>query len=162
MRSLINLHATLSDSDPGWLTFGLDMPSTDTTPGQPENVIVTVDDTGALLVVQCDSLARAVRFRWRMLLVGVETDYRLVARSVAPLATIADVLPGQTVEIVAQGVNFAGSQGVASEPVRFTMPLVPRTKTPEAVAPVLSEPAVSAERSGSNGHSNGSRLPALA
>lgn len=166
MRSLINiLRATLESNDPRWLVFGLAMPSTNTTPGQPENVTVTLDETGAL-VVQCTAVPLAMRYRWRMLLVGIETEYRLVARSVDPIGTITGVLPGQTVQIIVQAVN-GGSQGIASEPVRFTMPTVARGEpriAPAMAAPAtaLDEVVISSNGNGSTGHTNGSRLPALA
>jgi hypothetical protein len=162
MRALINiLHATLDDTDPRWLVFGLDMPATNTTPGQPENVTVSIDDFGAL-VVQCGAVALAVRYRWRMLIVGIETDYRLVARSVDPIGTIPGVLPGQTVEIIVQAVNMGGSQGVPSEPIFFTVPMVAKpvaeSRKNAADAPVATAPsdAVVIPSKG-----NGSRLPAL-
>lgn len=105
MRALIKiLGATLARDDPRWLAFGLQMPPTNTTPGKPLNLTATTDDFGAI-VVQCDGTALAMRYRWRMLLVGVESDYRLVARSTAPLASIPGVMPGQVVEIIAQAVN---------------------------------------------------------
>lgn len=166
MRALVSiLTATLAKDDPRWLTFGLDMPSTNTTPGQPTDVVVTTDDSDNL-VVQCTMPARAVRLRWRMLIVGLETEYRLVARSVDPIATIPGALPGQTVQLIVQAVNEAGSQGVASEPVQFTMPLVagkaaasePQPVAPAAATRLLDEIVIP---SNGNGHANGNRLPAL-
>ena len=164
MRALIKiLGATLEDNDPRWLSFGLQMPSTITTPGQPVNVQAHLDETGAV-VVQCNAVPLASRYRWRMLRVGVETPYSLVARSVDPIGTINSVLPGQTVEIVVQAVN-GNLQGIASEPIRFTMPVVnPAATMPKASAavPAVDEIVISSNGNGSNGHSNGSRLPALA
>ena len=70
MRALIkNLEGKLSKNDPRWLEFGLNMPGAKTTPGQPVNVTVHLDETGTL-VPQCDALALAERYRWRMLIVG--------------------------------------------------------------------------------------------
>lgn len=160
MRSLIKiLGATLEDNDPRWFTFGLEMPATNTTPGKPANLAAHLDDTGAI-IVQCDPVALAMRYRWRMLLAGIETDYRLVARSTDPIGSITGVMPGQKAQIIVQAVN-GNLQGVASDSIVFTMPLSAKTtsevKAP-AAAPVPEERAVSTNGNGSNGH----RLPALA
>src|SRR3954467_28016 len=106
------------------------MPVTNTTPGQLVNAVAHLDET-AVIVVQCDAVPLATRYRWRMLRVGVETQYQLVARSVDPMGSITEVLPGQTVQIIVQAVNQS-LQGVASEPIQFTMPVVARANTAEA------------------------------
>lgn len=146
MRTLIGiLKVTLTRNDPRWLTFGLQMPATNTTPGQPQDVTVGVDPMSGSLVLGCDALALATRFRWRMLLVGSQTKYALVGRSVAPLVMIDPVPVGQVVQIVVQGVNGA-SQGVASVPVLFTMP-----------GPVSAVEAKPAKGAAGSHHENGGR-----
>lgn len=162
MRSLVSiLRATLDDNDPRWLAFGLMMPSTNQTPGRPVNVSAHLDETGAI-VVQCDAVPLATRYRWRMLRVGVETDYALAARSVDPLGSIPGVLPGQTVRLIVQAVN-GNLQGVASDPIEFTMPPVTRESArPAAAAMTTSEEAsTTRSRRDRNGHSNGTRVQAL-
>lgn len=155
MRSLVKiLGATLADNDPRWLAFGLQMPATNTTPGQPQNLTAHSDDTGAI-VVQCDATPLAARYRWRMLLVGVETEYRLVARSVDPLASIPGVLPGQKVQIIVQAVND-NRQSVASEPLVFTMPALVAKEAP--ASPVVAAVPANGASSG-NGHSVTPRVP---
>ena len=67
------------------------------------------DDTGAV-VVQCDAVPLATRYRWRMLIVGVQTEYQLAASTTEPLASIGDVAAGQTVQIIVQAVKW-GSAG---------------------------------------------------
>ena len=159
MRALIKiLSATLGANDPRWLAFGLQTPSTITTPGKPVNVTATLDEAGSILV-QWDAVPLAARYRCRMLLVGVETDYRLVARSVDPMATVSGVMPGQKLQIIVQAVN-ENLQSVPSEPIQFTTPGVGKARTAEPALPALELPVVG-ERNGSNGHANGSRLPAL-
>ena len=121
MRDLIKLlSVVMEDTDPRWLSFGLNIPASTTTPGKPLNVAAHTDDTGAI-VVQCDPVPLATRYRWRMLIVGQQEKYALAASSAAPLGTIADVLPGQLVQIIVQAVNGT-QQGVASEPLKFRMP----------------------------------------
>ena len=110
MRALIkNLEGKLSKNDPRWLEFGLNLPGAKTTPGQPVNVSVQADESGAL-VAQCDAVALAERYRWRMLLVGVQEKYELAASTTEPLAAIRGVAAGQTVRIVVQAVS-GKSQG---------------------------------------------------
>lgn len=113
------------------------------------NLTVQTDDTGAL-VVQCDAVPLATRYRWWMRLVGVQTGYVLAARSLIPLATIAGVLPGQTVEIIVQAVN-GSLQGVARVPVVFTLPAA---RVKEAMDATPTTEALLA-RGHTNGHSNG-------
>ena len=43
-----------------WLTFGLNMPAADTTPGQPQDVTATLDETGAI-VLGCDAVPFGAR-----------------------------------------------------------------------------------------------------
>ena len=104
------------------MAFGLNMSATPATPGRPQSVTVQADERGAL-VVQSEAVPLATRYRWRMLLVGVQAEYVLAASSTGPVAVLREVAPGQAVQIVVQAVNEA-RQGVASEPVTFTVPLV--------------------------------------
>ena len=151
MRALIKiLEATIKGNDPRWLAFGLNMPATNTTPGKPQGLTATVDETGAI-PVQCDAVPLAARYRWRMLLVGVEARYQLAASSTDPMATIKDVLPGQTVQLIVQAVN-GSLQGVASDPVVLTVPLArAHSAEPKAAAPLERTLVLT----GSNGHGNG-------
>ncbi len=150
---LANLHKKLPGDDPRWIAFGFPLPASQKTPAAPHNVSVTVDGTGAM-IVECPLVRLATRYRCRLLIVGVDTQYRLVFSGVDPLAKITSVLPGVTVQIVMQAVN-GGAQSVASEPVLFTVPL-PLAKaevvTPEAeLAPLLAV----GTNGNSNRHSNG-------
>jgi hypothetical protein len=163
MRALIsNLQRKLGPLDPRWLAFGLNQPGMNQTPGQPVNVSAYADATGTI-VVQCDPVPLATRYRWRMLLVGVETDYRLVARSVDPVGMIKGVQPGATARIIVQAVNV-DLQGVASAPIEFTMPLgntIPASETVALAAPAMDAPAGAANGQGTNGHASRRRTPAL-
>lgn len=151
MRDLIKiLEVSLSDTDPRWKAFGLNIPSAETTPGQPQNLTAHLDESGAI-VVQCDALAMAARYRWRMLIVGVQTAYKLAASTTDPMAGISGVEPGQTVQLLVQGVN-GSLQGVPSEVVLFTLPAA------KTVAAVKREPVAEAPAGGySHGNGNGSR-----
>ena len=162
MRGLVKiLTYALDREDPRWLAFGLQMPATDTTPGQPVNVTAQLDELGNILV-QCELVPLATRYRWRMLLVGVETDYRLVARSTEPIGIITGVMPGQRAQIIAQAVNN-NMQGVASDPIIFTVTVGAQVKPPSAEPLSLSvnEEAMAAATDGGKSRSRENRLPTL-
>lgn len=149
MRALIkNLEGKLAKDDPRWLNFGLNMPAAKSTPGQPVNVSAHTDETGAI-VVQCEAVPLAKRYRWRMLLVGVETEYKLALSTTEPMGAISGVVPGQPVEIIVQAVN-GDKQGVASEPIVFTLP-----GAKGVAAPKRQKVEEAPEAESSNGHENG-------
>jgi hypothetical protein len=147
---LKNLEAKLKSDDTRWLAFGLRIPATITTPGQPVNVSAHLDGTGAI-ILQCDAVPNATRYRGRMMILGVDTAYKLAASSTEPIMTISGVLPGQTVQLIVQAVN-GNLQGVASDPIQFTV-LIPAAKTVEAKAAPVSETAEPGTNG--NGHRNG-------
>lgn len=149
MRSLVRiLQGSLGKNDPRWLDFGLPMPGTPATPGKPVNLSAHLDQTGAI-IVQCDAVPLATRYRWRTLLVGLQSDYVLSASTTEPLGSLPGFVPGQPVQIIVQAVN-GKLQGVASEPIVFTIPAV-RASEPKPAQPK----AAAAESPASNGHSNG-------
>lgn len=164
MYTLIKiLEGTLDDNDARWLAFGLQMPSTNATPGQPTGLTGHLDDSGNI-IPQCDPTPLATRYRWRGLLVGIEKQYRLVASSTEPMASIPGVQPGQAIQIIVQAVNN-GLQGVPSDPIVVTMPPVAKARpaTAEAKAPATTEtPAVVRTTGNGHGHENGQRRNARA
>ena len=97
------LKGILSPTDPRWETFGLNIPATPTTPGIPQNVILT--QSGSNVLAQWDAVALATRYRVRMMIVGVDTKYRLVASGTEPMALISDLLPGAQINVIVQAVN---------------------------------------------------------
>ena len=153
MRALLdNLRNVLAADDPRWLAFGLQMPATPTTPGQPVNVTAHLDDTGAL-VVQCDAVPLATRYRWRMLLVGLQPDYSLAASTPGPIGAIPGVPPGQTAQIIVQAAN-GNLQGVASDPIQFPVPPTV-TKSAATQHAALEENPTPRSHPNGNGHRNG-------
>ena len=154
MRDLIrNLDSKLADDDTRWLAFGLPMPSTDSTPGQPVNVAAHVDGTGAV-IVQCDAVPLALRYRWRVLVVGVDTDYRLADSTTEPMGAVGGIEPGRLVKIIVQAVN-GNLQGVASVPIEYRIEL-PAPKTSVAKGPANVARTTSTAVIG-NGNGNGHR-----
>lgn len=146
---VMNLESVLAKDDPRWLAFGLQMPVTPSTPGRPANVSAHLDGTGAI-IVQCDAVPLAARYRFRVMRVGIDAGYALAASSPAPLGSISGVLPGQTALIIVQAVN-GSLQGTASEPISFAMPMPAaaakaRAAKPDAV--LLAEPLEAVENNG--------------
>lgn len=154
MRALLrNLSSVLGNEDPRWLSFGFIMPATPSTPGKPVNVSTQLDQTGAI-VVQNDPVPLATRYRYRRMIVGVETSYTLATSSKEPMGAISGILPGQTVQIIVQAVN-GNLQGVASDPILYTIP-------PVAKKAETRETEITARREAGVHSSNGRRQPALA
>ncbi len=153
MRTLIkNLQAKLSKDDPRWLAFGLPMPGTSSTPGQPVNVVVQRDETGAYFV-QCDPVALSTRYRARTRIRGMEVDYKLAGSAKEPIISLPSIMGDLPIEIIVQAVNGA-LQGVASEPVIYNIPTIPK-KEPDMMTPLL---VAAPQRNGSsngNGSGNG-------
>ncbi|MDQ6622981.1 MAG: hypothetical protein M3Y86_05785 [Verrucomicrobiota bacterium] len=115
--------------------------------------------------VHCDAVSLATRYRWRMLLVGIQMEYQLAARSTGPMAVIADVPPGQRVRLIVQAVN-GNLQGVASDSIQFAIPpvVVAAPEAPVTTAAPTTLPVRMTEEiadHSTNGQSNGNRLPAL-
>ena len=67
-----NLDMKLSPSDPRWLAFGLQLPSTPTTPAAPTGLRATIMDTKVLL--ECDAMELATRYRFRGKIIGVDPE----------------------------------------------------------------------------------------
>ena len=110
-----------------------------------------MNETGAV-VAGCAATPQATRYRWRTRLAGSTGDYQRVASTTDPLAIIPGVEPGQTVEEIVQAVN-GSLQGVASEPVFFTLPPV-AAAVPKRMAAV-TEIAAPIGYSNGNGNGNG-------
>ena len=137
MRMLVRILDELLDADdPRWATFGLNMPDADTTPAAPINLTANFAD-GPVLLAACDAVPLATRYRWRIKLVGLETEFRLAASTKSPLAQIDKVLPGQSVELMVQAANQT-SQSVPSGSVFVTLPVL-SAGTTRAVASVSGE-----------------------
>ena len=148
MWSLVKiLQGTLDANDPRWLAFGLPMPSTPSTPAQPTGLTAELNAAGNIAVA-CDPTPLASRYRFRMKLVGVQSEYQLAASSPAPMAAIAGVLPGQTVEIIVQAVN-GSLQSVPSASVTFTVLLPVKAAEAPAAKVALELPALATNGTGS-------------
>ena len=159
MRYVIKiLSGGLAKDDPAWEAFGLNMPATKTTPGAPTGLHATL--TGTQVLLQCDVTPLATRYRFRTKIVGVERDYKLAGSSKEPSLTLKDMMPGVTLQIIAQAVN-GGSQGVACDPITVTVPLSAPAATQSATSQTdlaLLAEIVPNGTSNGNSRSNGSSL----
>jgi hypothetical protein len=175
MRLLVGvLSELLNADDTRWLDFGLSIPASIMTPAAPLDLSVTPNatqdrktatDAGILsAVVTCGATPFATRYRFRMRILGVQSDYELMASTKEPMAII-DVPSDAAVEIIVQAVNGT-RQSAPSAPVVYD----PMSRTVSAAsAPTMLEhvsaptPANGNSASGANGdHSpaNGARVPA--
>ena len=151
MRTVIKTLSELLDPmDPRWLQFGLNMPGANVTPSQPINVAAVWHPPTSEIIVTCDAVALATRYRARTLRVGIESDYTLAGSGPLPQLAPTGYLPGQRVEITMQAVNGA-AQSVPSVPVQIVVPVPPLKTQNEAVAPVTEAIVVPAETSLLNG-----------
>src|SRR3954452_25451203 len=78
----------------------------------------------------------------------------IAASSTEAMAMIKDVAPGQLVRLIVQAVNGT-RQGVASEPIEFTMPLAAAPEASKTQAQVLELPLVENTNGNDHGHANG-------
>ena len=157
-----NLDMKLSPSDPRWLAFGCQLPSTPTTPAAPTGLRATIMDTKVLL--ECDAMDLATRYRFRGKIIGVDPQYRLLASAPVPMAALEGLAPGLMIEIVAQAVN-GPSQSVPSGAILVTIPAT--AEATSAAKPVVSDAelaplAAIVPNGSSNGNGNGNGSHAVA
>ena len=138
MSTLVaNLNKKLAKDDPRWLAFGLRMPATRTTPTKPTGLRATV--MGMQVLLECDTMEYATRYRFRTRIVGMETQYKLAASAVAPMVMLEGIAAGLTLEVIVQAVN-GSAQSVASDPILVTMPATAAAAKPEAVSDAETAP----------------------
>lgn len=149
---VVNLNKKLAKDDPCWLAFGLELPSTQTTPAAPTGFRATV--MGSEVLLECDATPYATRYRWRSKIVGLDSRPKLAASTRDPMATLEGVAAGLLLEIYEQAVN-GPSQSVPSNPILVTMPAnsvaVPKSEEakPEAAAFL---PEMAANGNGNESH----------
>jgi hypothetical protein len=141
------LSGTIGPNDPRWEQFGLNMPGVNTTPAAPTGLAAT--PMGTSLLLTCDAVANATRYRFRRKIVGVDIAYKLVGSATEPMVMLEDLAPGVTMELIAQAVN-GPSQGKACDPITVTMP---PAGAPEVVLPASLGEVVASTAPASNGKS---------
>ncbi|HMJ05338.1 MAG TPA: hypothetical protein VK474_03690, partial [Chthoniobacterales bacterium] len=133
MRGVIKiLDVTLSRTDARWHSFGLNIPATPTTPATPTGFRATV--MGSEVLLECDAMPLATRYRFRRKIEGVDATYQLVAGSRTPMAMLEGVAGGLTMLFTAEAVN-GGAQSVPSDPITVV--------TPSTAEAPIAKPAIS-------------------
>lgn len=161
MRVLIGiLGDKLAPDDSRWADFGLWQPAADSTPAVPINVTATIVE-GPAVLCECDAVQKAKRYRWRTRLVGAP-DFTLAASTADPMAQIANVVPGQTIEIIVQAVN-GSAQGLPSGPVKVKIPMPESAPTVrEVVSNGTDENGATSAPKPNRSHANGNGAHARA
>ena len=137
MRMLIAiLRGLLAQNDPRWEGFGLHRPGMKTTPAAPTGLRATLQ--GSSLLLENDPTPLADRYLYRRKILGIDSDYELVASSPTPMALLEGIAAGLTQEIIVQAAA-ANSQSVASAPITIATPL----PLPPPLAPPTATPGTS-------------------
>ncbi len=68
------------------------------------NVIAQADSTDRIFA-RCDPVSLARRYRWRVMVLGADSDYRLVASPSDPMSRIPAGAPGRQMQIIVRAVD---------------------------------------------------------
>jgi hypothetical protein len=116
LRATINeLGELLSDMDPRWAWFGLNMPGAESTPEPVTGLVVTHGLSGELKYTYGGGV-RGTRFRVWIKILTVDTDFHAVLTVNVHTATVPGLPVGKTVEAYVTAANDAG-EGIASNTV---------------------------------------------
>lgn len=108
MRGLIDELAVLvTDDDPRWLAFGVNLPGAPDTPGIPETLILTPGTAGRILADWADS-PRAERYRVFKQVVGADADFVSSLTVTDSDATLSGLPSGAVVRVRVTALNNAG------------------------------------------------------
>jgi len=114
------LSLCLPPLDPRWRTFGLNIPGQQAAPEQVENLIVTPQSAGTLLLAW-EAAPRAGRYQVEMLVLPEETEFTRVTTVGATNVVLSDLVPGASVRLRVAAVN-EGGPGVPSDAVPAQVP----------------------------------------
>lgn len=107
-RGLVaELETLLSDSDPRWHAFGLNMPGEIGLPDVPENLVLVAGDPGVVLVDWSDARL-AERYRVFQQIVGTDPEFVAVQTVNDSDATLSGLPTGATVRIQVTAANSEG------------------------------------------------------
>lgn len=108
------LEQLIGAEDPRWRRLGFNIPAEPETPAQPGGVTVNSNTPGQLLV-SCEPVAFAERYRWFVQQVGTTAEPEATGTSVEPLFVIDGLEPGAQFNVYVSAVNAAGGEGLCSE-----------------------------------------------
>lgn len=109
------LKQLIGREDPRWRAFGLNVPAEPAVPPQPEGLTV-INDTPQQLLVRCEPVAYAERYRWYRKAVVSPGEPELVGSSGLPMFVIEGLVGGTHWDIFVSAVNSSGTEGPLSEP----------------------------------------------
>ena len=120
MRGLINeLSDLISETDPRWKAFGLNIPADPAVPAKVENLVL-YSKAPDKVAAEWDASARAERYHVEVQL-GDEAEFHRVATVFDTHADLTDLPPGAGVKVRLVAVN-AGGEGSASDVVEVLVP----------------------------------------
>ncbi len=115
------------------------------------------------MLLECDAMEYATRYRFRTKIVGLEDQFKLAASGTQPMGVLEGIAPGLTVEIMVQAVN-GSAQGVPSDSILVTIPAAESAATKPVVSEADLAPLAAIVPNGTsngNGNSNGNGSHAL-
>lgn len=115
VRGLINeLEGLISDDDPRWEDFGLNIPASPSAP-EPVQSITLAPASANRLEVSWPYAVRAIRYIIEIFIVGVDTDWRTGANSKDLSVILKGFTTGQTVKVRVVAANDGGNAGPSPE-----------------------------------------------
>ena len=102
--------------DARWRAFGLKVPAEPAVPPQPEDLEV-INDTPLQLLVRCEPVPYADRYRWWKKPVTSSGEPEAVGSSGLPMFVIDGLAGGTHWDIYVSAVNSSGTEGPLSQPV---------------------------------------------
>ena len=119
-RLLAELRQVLAADDPRWVSFGFNIPADNTRPDVPTNLVVT-DGRQGHMIVSWTKAPRAVKYRIRRQIIGVDDEFVLVKSTSETDADLNTFVTGQRVLLEVSATNTAG-ESLPSEPVEHVIP----------------------------------------
>jgi hypothetical protein len=108
------LKQLIGREDARWRAFGLNVPAEPAVPPQPEGLEV-INDTPLQLLVRCEPVAYAQRYRWWKKPATSSAEPEAVGTSGLPMFVIEGLAGGTHWDIYVSAVNSAGTEGPLSE-----------------------------------------------
>ena len=120
LRGLVEeLGQRISDGDPRWLEFGLNLPSAPNVPVVPEGVVVNTNTPGELFIT-CAPSRYATHYRFFTQRPGLDLEPVFAGRSDEPMFHLVGLTPGQVYAIAVTAAN-AGAESRLSKVVSATV-----------------------------------------
>jgi hypothetical protein len=115
------LSMLLPADDPNWLKFGFNVPADVSVPPAPENVTVTLEESGHAKASWGDSVT-ADRYRVYQRVTGTGAEYVSLATTTQTEIHFGILAPGTKLELRVTAINAAG-ESVPSETVKLQVPV---------------------------------------